>query len=107
MMSDKEFDRLMATMRAGEPSPDLANRIVEQAIALPQRRGFSWNAWLSSMTEELFATWPQGMAYKTAFMAVIAVLTFGAGVEQAMRQPGGESEVAALAVGDFDAMEGI
>ncbi len=88
---DSQLDRLLRGLPTPPPPPDdLAERIVAFATAQPQRKGFAIGDRARLVWGGLTADWPHGLAYKAAAMGLVALVTFGSGIEQGFR---GESRL--------------
>ena len=101
--SDSRLDRLLCAAPPPVPPEGLADRIVGFATAQPQRKAFVLGDWLRQVRDGVMADWPQGLAYKAAVMLLVAVVTFGGGIQRgfhgASQQAG--AELVDVLFGDF------
>jgi hypothetical protein len=79
---DRRLDRLLRATKIPPPSEDLAQRIITAATAQPQPRRPEAPSLLRRVFGGLMADWPNGLAYKAAFMLLVALITFGTGIGQ-------------------------
>ena len=101
---DSRLDQLLRTTRAPAPPDDLANRIVAFATAQPQEAS---RPTLGGVVQQAFrgllADWPHGLAYKAAFLLLVAVITFGTGIGQGVRTTTtlADDDLTEIIFGDF------
>jgi hypothetical protein len=100
---DAALDRLLRGLPMPQPPDGLAERIVGFATAQPQRKTFAPGLWAHQIWDGLTADWPHGLAYKAAAMALVAIITFGSGIEQGFRgEPRvSDAEIARVIFGDL------
>ena len=105
--SDARLDRLLrgAAISGATPAPpdDLADRIVGFATLQPQRKPFTIGALVRHVLDGVMADWPHGLAYKAAVMLLVAVVTFGSGIERGFRGASqqADAELVNVIFGDF------
>ena len=101
--SDSRLDRLLRTAAPPAPPAGLADRIIGFAAAQPQHKPFAIGDWLRQAWRGVMADWPQGLAYKAAIMLLVAVVTFGGGIQRGFH--GGsqraDAEFVDVILGDF------
>jgi hypothetical protein len=104
LRDDPRLERLLRGLPT-PPSPphDLAQRIVAFATAQPQHRRLTLAERAHLVWDGLTADWPHGLAYKAAAMALVALVTFGSGIEQGFRgEPHlSDAELTAVIFGDL------
>ena len=101
---DSRLDRLLRGLPTPPPPPDdRAARIVAFATLQPQGKGLAIGDWARLVWDGLTADWPHGLAYKAAAMALVALITFGSGIEQGFRgEPHlSDAELAGVIFGDL------
>lgn len=101
---DSRLDQLLRATKTPAPPADLADRIVAFATVQPQQPR---QARLSGVFHRVFgglvAEWPHGLAYKAAFLILVAAITFGTGIGQGVRNTTAvaDDDLDTIIFGDF------
>ncbi|OQX19317.1 MAG: hypothetical protein BWK76_04810 [Desulfobulbaceae bacterium A2] len=79
-LDEHNLKQRLRAWRVEEPAENLAERIVTQATALPQR--LPWGLRVQQALTVAFTDWRWGWSYKLACLLLCALIGFGSGLHQ-------------------------